>query len=160
MTNMLRTRRWRGESQGSCSEVPRPKTTTRDRELRRKRQEYRDMEVDPSNPRSKRPMGEKKKSKKKKKSTPVVGTLLMVFGIRIPVPLTKKEERMQLIETLQRNTVERTALPVPYHEGFGSSRLELQKKALEEIARRKAAMDAMKARGEGTSSQRGGSSSK
>lgn len=43
----------------------------------------------------------------------------------------------------------------PYLRNVGPSRLELQKKALEEVARRKVAMEAAKARGEGTSSHGG-----
>lgn len=56
-----------------------------DGETRRKRQKDRDEKVDPSDPRNKRPMGEKKKS------TSVVGTLLTATRARIPMPLTESE---------------------------------------------------------------------
>lgn len=55
-------------------------------------------EVDLYDPRGKRPVGEKKKGKKKKKTTLDVGMLMIVTGMRIPIPLIAEEERMQLKE--------------------------------------------------------------
>lgn len=85
-------------------------------------------------------MGEKKKNKKKKNYRLAVRTLMTATGERIPIPLTKEEDMMQLIETLQRSTVKKRTTNIPYLERVGPSELELQKKALEEAAKRKAAM--------------------
>lgn len=61
-----------------------------------------------------------------------MGFLTTALGTRIPVPLTIKEERQQLRETLQRSTVEKRMSNIPFLEGAGPSRLEVQRKALEE----------------------------
>lgn len=57
---------------------------------------------------------------------------------------------MQLTKTLQRSTIEKRASNVPCLEGVEPLGLELEKKALEEASRRKAEMEAAKARVEGT----------
>lgn len=88
--------------------------------------------------------GQWDKRKKKKKFSPAVGTLTTGTGTKIPMPLTEEEEAMQLTETLQRSTVEKRASNIPYLKGIRPLRLELQKKALEEVARRKVAMEAAK----------------
>lgn len=75
-------------------------------------------------------MDEKKKSK-----GPAVGMLMTSFGARILIPLTEEEEeRQQLQETLQLNTIEKRAPPVPYLENVGPFRLEQQRKVLEKVA--------------------------
>lgn len=100
------------------------------------------------------------KKKRKKKKGPAVGTLTTILRIRIPVPLTDEEEKQQLRETFQRSTVEKRTTNVPFFFGAYPSSLELQKKALEEAVGQKTAMEAAKARGEGTSSYGGASPSR
>lgn len=115
------------------------------KERRRRQEERASKEEDPSDPRKKRPAGEKKKSK-----GPLVGTLTTASNMRISIPLTeKKKEKRQLMETLQWSTGERMAPPVPYLENDGPSGLELQWRAVKEAAKRKAEMEATRARGEG-----------
>lgn len=104
-------------------------------------------EEDPSDPREKRHVGEKKKK------SPTVGTLTTATGTWIPVLLIDEKERQQLQETLQRSTNERRATNVPFHHGVGPFGLELQKKALEKATKRKATMEAARAQCEGISSQ-------
>lgn len=84
-----------------------------------------------------------------------MGTLTTTSGTCIPALLTAEKERQQLKETLKRSTVEKRTINGHYREGTGPLGLELQKKALEKAARRKAIMKAAKARGEGTFSQGG-----
>lgn len=79
-------------------------------------------------------------------------------GTLIPVPLIEKEEALQLNEILQRNTVEMRDPNVPYLEGVGPLGLELQQRELEVVTKRKADMEAARARGEGHSTQGGGGS--
>lgn len=76
-------------------------------------------------------------------------------GTMIPVPLTDEKEQLQLRKTFQCSTIEKRAPNVPYVEGVGSSGLEQQRKVMEKAAQRKAMTEAARARGEGTSAQRG-----
>lgn len=92
---------------------------------------------------------------KKKKNDPSMRTLTTATGTRIPIPLTDEEERQQLQWTHQQSTVERKATNIFYLKGAGPSGLELQRKALENAAKRKATMETAKARGEGASSHGG-----
>lgn len=71
----------------------------------------------------------------------------------IPVPSTTEEEEAQVQATLQRSVVERRASNVPYLEGVSPFAFELQQRELEVAAKRKAEMEAVMARGEGTFAQ-------
>lgn len=77
---------------------------------------------DPSDPREKRPIGEKKKKKKKGVS---VGTLSTKSNTVIPIALNNEEEEFQLREILERSMVEKRAINVPYLEGVEPIGLKL-----------------------------------
>lgn len=84
-----------------------------------------------------------------------MGILTTATGTFIPVPLTEEEEAQQINEMLQRGIMEKRATNVPYLEGVGPSKFDLQKKALKEAVRRKTEIEATKVRGKGTSAQGG-----
>lgn len=96
-------------------------------------------------------MEEKKKNKKSKGL--IVGTLTITSNRNISIPLTEEVEERKLRETLQRNTVEKRAPPAPYFENVGPLGLELQRMTLKKAVKRKAQMEAARARGEDTSAQ-------
>lgn len=80
-----------------------------------------------------------------------MGTLIMKFITKIPIPLNEDEEKLQLHETLQRSTMERRVTNVSYLEDVEPLGFEQQRLALEEVARLKAAKKTTFAQGEGTS---------
>lgn len=65
----------------------------------------------------------RRRRKRRRKGT-YGGTLITSFGTRIPIPLNNEEEKLQLRETLQHNTIEKRTPPVPYLENVGLTGLE------------------------------------
>lgn len=76
-------------------------------------------------------------------------------GTLILIPLTDEEEAEQIHEILERIVVKRRASNILYLENVGPSALELHQRKLEAAAKRKAEMEATRARGEGNFAQKG-----